>query len=137
MTPNIYVGLNIPFRSQVIKSFYKNQEDTAKAIIKIVCKHFGIDTKEIMNQSRKHELVICRQISILFIKDKTTLTLKAIGSLFDGRDHSTVVHSLNTVQDLIDTDRRFAATVVAIGKLLEHIKLTDQTENEIPTVGSN
>lgn len=133
----IYAGLNIPFRSQAIKSFNKNQHDKAKEITKVVCTYFGITPAEIINQCRKRELVVARQISIFYIKDKTNLSLKAIGQLFDGRDHSTVIYAINTVEDLRDTDRRFAATLVAIGKLLEHIKLTEETQTEIPIVGSN
>lgn len=137
MNSYVYPGLKIPYRSQIIKSFYIDQEDKAKEITRIVCNFFDIDPKDIFNQCRKRELVVARQLSMFFIKDKTTLSLKVIGKLFDGRDHSTVIYAITTVNDLIDTDKRFAATVIAVSKLLEHIKLKDENHTDLPTVGSN
>lgn len=69
--------------------------------------------------SRKREVVEARQLSMTFIKmgfdvkaseEKKEYSLKLIGSFFGGRDHSTVIHSINTANDLKCTDKKFRDT---------------------------
>ena len=47
---------------------------------------------------------MARQLSMYLAKHHTNSSLKAIGDNFGGRDHSTVIYSCKTVEDLIDTD---------------------------------
>jgi len=49
-------------------------------------------------------------------KKLTNQSLKAIGERFGGRDHSTVIYSCNTVQDLMDTDNEFKTSVLELEK---------------------
>lgn len=132
-----YAGLTIPHKKQVIKLMHTSQLDRARGVIKIVCEHFNINPLDILNQCRKREFVMARQISIYFIKQKTKLTLKEIGNIFDGRDHATVIYSINTVNDLIDTDRKFAKTVTELEHLLLGLLKNIPENAGIPTVGSN
>jgi chromosomal replication initiator protein len=54
-----------------------------------------------------------------FAKKLTKHSLKAIGDYFGGRDHSTVIHSCQTVEDLMETDRRFKGFVDDILKKIK------------------
>lgn len=49
----------------------------------------------------------------------TKASLKSIGTYFGGRDHSTVIHACQTVNDLIDTDKKFKNDVEEIGKRIK------------------
>lgn len=51
-----------------------------------------------------------------FAKEFTSHSLKSIGYHFGGRDHSTVIHSVQTVSDLIDTDKKFKASIQELQK---------------------
>ena len=55
-------------------------------------------------------------LAMYFTKDYTNHSLKSIGSHFGGRDHSTVIHALQSVSDMIDTDARFRSSVKELKK---------------------
>ena len=52
-------------------------------------------------------------------KNYTNSSLKVIGDSFGGRDHSTVIHSLKTVQDMMDTDLLFKDKVNTLVKKVQ------------------
>ena len=52
-------------------------------------------------KSRKRELVYPRQVAMYLAKEKTDLSLKSIGYHFGGRDHSTVIHAVQTISELV------------------------------------
>ncbi|HZH55065.1 MAG TPA: helix-turn-helix domain-containing protein, partial [Sphingobacteriaceae bacterium] len=51
-------------------------------------------------------------------KNHTKSSLKSIGAFFGGRDHSTVIYACQTVEDLIETDKKFKSYVQDIQKKL-------------------
>ena len=55
---------------------------------------------------RKREAVFARQLAMVLIDGYTRLSLKQIGREFGGRDHSTVIHSKQTIRDLCQTDKQ-------------------------------
>lgn len=78
-----------------------------KVIIEAVSKDSGILVFDILRKTRKREIVTARHLCIHFIKEHTDYTLGAIGRFFSGRDHSTVIHALGSINDQLDTDRKF------------------------------
>lgn len=60
--------------------------------------------EKVLGKSRKRELVHTRRLLCWFLKKRTKLSLKDIGGLLGGRDHTTVIHSLQALQDLMDTE---------------------------------
>ena len=61
-------------------------------------------------------LVVPRQIAMYITKELTNLSLKSIGYHFGGRDHSTVIHAIQTVSDLMASDKEINATVTKLIK---------------------
>jgi len=96
------------------KSTSSRDEATALSIIKRVCEDTGILKCLLEGRTRKREVVEARQIAMFFIKKKTHMSLKGIGLLFGGRDHSTVIHANQTVTDLIEYDKKFQQKVEMI-----------------------
>ena len=67
-------------------------------------------------KTRKKEVVQARQVAMYFVKECTTHSLKSIGHHFGGRDHTTVIHSVQLVSDLVDRDKAFRAQVLELRK---------------------
>ena len=65
------------------------------------------------------KIVIPRQVAMYFCKRFTQLTLALIGENFGGRDHSTVIHALESVEDMMKTDSNFKNSVDELGKKLK------------------
>jgi chromosomal replication initiator protein len=73
----------------------------------------------VKSPTRKREIVQARQISMYLSKSLTKSSLKSIGAFYGGRDHSTVIYACQTVEDLIDTDKKFKGYVMDIQKKLK------------------
>ncbi|MDU0371038.1 chromosomal replication initiator protein DnaA [Hymenobacter endophyticus] len=85
-------------------------------IQKTCAEYFGVSLDLLKAKTRKKEVVTARQVAMYFAKEHTTHSLKSIGHHFGGRDHSTVIHSVQTVSDLIDSDKSFRSTIVELRK---------------------
>jgi chromosomal replication initiator protein len=88
-------------------------------IQKIVCEYFKIPGDLIRAKTRKREVVQARQAAMYFCKQLTQHSLKTIGLHFGGRDHSTVIHACQTVNDQMDTDSKFKDTIEEVRHLID------------------
>ncbi len=82
------------------KSGLKAQIEKAEIIIAKVATFYGMANKDIRGKCRQRELVKARWIAMYFIRQQTDFTLKTIGDMF-GRDHTTVIHALETIKDIM------------------------------------
>ncbi|MFK7932940.1 MAG: chromosomal replication initiator protein DnaA, partial [Saprospiraceae bacterium] len=113
--------IDIELAKEVIKNFVKqiNKEITIDYIQKQVANHFDVPVEKLAGKTRKRNIVVARQLSMFLAKKLTDKSLKAIGENFGGRDHSTVIYSCKTVQDLMETDVPFKETVVDLEKKIK------------------
>ena len=110
--------INIELTKSIISKIVKdtNREIDIKYIQEIVSKYFHISIEEMKDKARRKEIVIARQVAMYFSKDFTNNSLKSIGFHFGGRDHSTVIHAVQSVNDMIDTDNFFKKSISEINK---------------------
>ncbi|MCL4109085.1 UNVERIFIED_CONTAM: hypothetical protein GTU68_030997 [Idotea baltica] len=110
--------VDLDLAKQMLKNFIKNvsREISIDAIQKLVCEHLTVDVELLKAKTRKREIVQARQISMFFAKELTKSSLKTIGMHFGGRDHSTVIHAVQTVNDLISIDKEFRKNIDEIKK---------------------
>jgi chromosomal replication initiator protein len=92
---------------------------TVEEIQRVVCDYLKIPEDLVRARTRKREVVQARQIAMWFSKDLTAHSLKTIGLHFGGRDHSTVIHGVQSVNDQLDTDPAFRETIEGIRKQLD------------------
>ena len=92
---------------------------TLPQIQTVTCEVLDIPEDLVRARTRKREVVQARQIAMYFCKQLTKHSLKTIGQGFGGRDHSTVIHAVRSVEDQIDTDPLFRDTVERVRKKLE------------------
>jgi chromosomal replication initiator protein len=112
--------IDLELAKDVIKNFVTqiNKEITVDYIKGLVAEHFNLPPEKLQGKTRKRSIVIARQLSMYLAKNLTSKSLKGIGELFGGRDHSTVIYSCKTVQDMMDTDVVFKDTVSELEKKL-------------------
>lgn len=113
--------IDINLAKEVIQSFVTqiNKEITVESIQKLVAEHFKVPVEKLQGETRKRSIVIARQLSMYLAKNMTDKSLKAIGDNFGGRDHSTVIYSCKTVQDLMETDPFFKDTVAELERKIK------------------
>jgi len=114
--------IDLALAKQVMKNFVKEvqEEITIEFIQHLVGEYFKVSVDDLKSISRKREIVQARQVSMFFAKNHTSNTLKTIGQSFGGRDHSTVLHSCQTVIDLMTTDKRFKQQVEDLQKQMQN-----------------
>lgn len=83
-------------------------------IIDYICKYYNLEEDVLRGQSRGREIVNARQIAMYLIRRMTNLSLVDIGKEFGGRDHTTVLHSLDKVEKQMRSEPAFAETVKEI-----------------------
>lgn len=108
--------IDLDLAKKVLKNFVKtsSKEITIDAIQKMVCDYFDVSYEKLLQKTRKREIVQARQITMYLAKTFTKNSLKTIGEHFGGRDHTTVIHSCQTVKDLMDTDSLFKESVMEL-----------------------
>lgn len=88
-------------------------------IQKTVAEYYSVPLENMKAKTRKKEMVMARQVAMYFAKEYTNHSLKSIGFHFGGRDHSTVIHAVQTVNDIMETDARFRVSVEELTKRLK------------------
>ncbi|MDH5380049.1 MAG: chromosomal replication initiator protein DnaA, partial [Cyclobacteriaceae bacterium] len=88
-------------------------------IQKTVAEYFDVNAKALKDKVRKKEIVMARQVAMYLAKEFTRHSLKAIGMHFGGRDHSTVIHSIQTVEDLCDVNSGFKSSLEDLKKKIK------------------
>lgn len=88
-------------------------------IQKTVSESFNVTLEDLKAKTRKKEIVLARQVAMYFSKEYTNHSLKTIGLHFGGRDHSTVIHAVQSVNDMMQTDSTFQASIENIKKKLK------------------
>ena len=113
--------IDIELAKKMMKNFVKHssREVSIDYIQKLVTEFYGLSVDQLKSKTRKREIVQARQISMYYAKSMTKASLKSIGTYFGGRDHSTVIHACQTVNDLMDTDKKFKNDVEEIGKRIK------------------
>ncbi len=102
---------------KLIKS--TKREISIDYIQKVVCNYYNIGLDMLQSKTRKREIVQARQVAMFFSKTLTKSSLATIGSQIGGKDHATVLHACKTVNNLIETDKRFRLQVDEIEKKLK------------------
>ncbi len=120
---------NLSETKVVLKDLLNLSENkvTIDLIQTLVCKFFKISKNEMLSSRRSRYLVRPRQTAIYLTKILTSKSLPEIGREFSNRDHTTIIHSVKTIEKLKDKDPEM---VENINKLKNQI-LYNNKENEI------
>jgi len=94
----------------------------------------GISSVEIMEETRKSEVITARQRAMYFLKNYTPLSLAKIGNIMGGKDHATVLHALKCVLNFSENNREYATQVSEIENfVIQLCQFPDEKEKEPET----
>ena len=118
MAYSIVYNSNIDLRlaERIIKRAVKVDDHplTLDDILEKVCGHFRVEQRHVFSKSRKREYVQARQVSMYLAQKYTKMPAGRIGQLIGNRDHSTVIHSCNTIEKRLKIDKAFSAELSSI-----------------------
>jgi chromosomal replication initiator protein len=111
-------SITMELARQMIDKFVKNttREISIDFIQKVVSDYFNLPLELLKSKTRKREVVQARQIAMFFAKSLTKSSLASIGLQCGGKDHATVLHACRTVNNLLETDKKFRVYIDEIEK---------------------
>ncbi len=77
----------------------------------VVARRWGVTPEGLRSKARTKSLTVPRQVAMYLARDILSMQLVEIGQAFGGRDHSTVIHSLDKVEKTMTADRKFRERV--------------------------
>ncbi len=112
--------ITLDMTQDVLKDMLRSYDKrtTIDEIQKKVAEHFNISVKEMQSSRRARTVARPRQIAMYLAKQLTSRSLPEIGRKFD-RDHTTVMHAVRKVEELILEDASLAENVDALRRILE------------------
>ena len=112
--------ITLDMTQDVLKDMLRSYDKrtTIDEIQKKVAEHFNISVKEMQSSRRARTVARPRQIAMYLAKQLTSRSLPEIGRKFD-RDHTTVMHAVRKVEELILEDASLAENVDALRRTLE------------------
>jgi chromosomal replication initiator protein len=90
---------------------------TQNEILERVAQHFNLSVGELIGKSRQSSIILPRQIAMYLCRKYTACSLTEIGRVFR-RDHTTVLHSLDKINDALPRDQKLRSSVDSLTKLL-------------------
>ena len=87
-------------------------------IQKRVAAHYGVRVSEMFSARRARNIARPRQIAMYLAKNLTSLSYPEIGRQFGGRDHTTVMHAVKTIENLMKSDAQLSEDVELIKSIL-------------------
>ena len=111
---------NIPECKTILKDVVESNINyiNIEKIQTTVASHFKINIKEMLSAKRSRFLVRPRQIAMYLAKKHTTKSLPEIGRNFCGRDHTTVIHAVKTIDRLFKIDHEMQENINQIENIL-------------------
>jgi chromosomal replication initiator protein len=109
---------NISECKKILKDFIncKTQSINVESIQNLVASHYNLNLKEMLSARRSRSLARPRQIAMYLAKQHTTNSLPDIGRKFSNRDHTTVIHAVKKIDELIKNDNDIKQSVIEIKK---------------------
>ncbi len=92
---------------------------TIECIQKAVCKFYGLDISEMLSKKRNKQLVVPRQVAMFLCRRLTDASLPLIGDQFGGRDHTTVMHSVDKINREVSEQAELAIAVEQLCKQID------------------
>lgn len=88
-------------------------------ILRIVSRHYKVPRNDLLSSRRSRDVVRPRQIAMYLAKSLTSRSLPEIGRRFGGRDHTTVLHSVRKVEQLMKDDGDLCQEIELLKRMLE------------------
>ena len=113
-SPNIYEC------KRILKDFINsnNKLVSVESIQNLVASYFNLNIQELLSPRRSRSLARPRQIAMYLAKQYTTNSLPDIGRKFSNRDHTTVIHAVKKINELIKKDNEIRDSIIEIKKKL-------------------
>ncbi len=96
----------------------KTKEISVEMVQKAVSKYYGLRVGDITSKKRSHLITLPRQVAMYLCRKLTQTSYPMIGLRFGGKDHTTALHAVNTIERRLKEDAELRATIEKIDSLI-------------------
>lgn len=106
--PTFEIAQNII--KQLTNSFRPQAIDVS-SIIKTVADYYKLSISDLKGKKRSKNIALARQVAMYIVRETTDYSTTEIGAEFNGRDHTTVMHSCQKIEDMVKFDSVFSSII--------------------------
>jgi chromosomal replication initiator protein len=114
-------AVSLTTAQQVLRNIIASQEKrvTIEVIQKRVSEHFNLREQDLKVRSNTRAIAFPRQVAMYIVKQLTTASLPEIGRQFGGKHHTTVLHSINKIEEMRRSDKELNRTITRLMDALQ------------------
>ena len=114
-------AITLATAQSVLRNIIASQEKrvTIDLIQKSVSEHFNLREQDLKIRSNTRAIAFPRQVTMYIVKQLTTASLPEIGRQFGGKHHTTVLHSINKIEELRRSDKELNRTITRLMDALQ------------------
>lgn len=116
--------IDIALAAEALKdiiSSENNRKVTPELILDIVSEHFNVTITDLRSNKRNSEIAYPRQIAMYLIRTMTESSLKAVGVVLGGKDHSTVKYAIEKIENEAKVSESFSNTLSILRKKINPV----------------
>ncbi len=117
-------AIDIALAAEALKdiiSSENNRKVTPELILDIVSEHFNVTVTDLRSNKRNSEIAFPRQIAMYLIRTMTESSLKAVGVVLGGKDHSTVKYAIEKIENEAKSSESFSNTLSILRKKINPV----------------
>ena len=113
--------ISVDLVNDVLKDLLRtnSRKITIDEIQKKVVEHYNIKLSDMHSPRRSRSVARPRQVAMYLAKSITTRSLPEIGRKFGGRDHTTVIHAIKTIEEIMVNDPNLAEDIELLTRILQ------------------
>ncbi len=114
--------VTIAFAEQALNDLIDRREPRKvriEDIQKVVSQHYNVSRADLLSARRTRTIVLPRQIAMYLAKNVTPRSLPEIGRRFGNRDHTTVLHAVRKIENLLESDKKLSQEIELLRRLVE------------------
>ena len=106
---------------EALKNYLETNKESLSTdrIINVVCDYFNVTKDDLIGKKKTKEIVTARQICVYLITEMMDLPLTTIGEIFGGRDHTTIIHSRDKIEEMVKNKTSVSVAVNDLKAMLE------------------
>ena len=115
-------AITVPLAEKTLGDLIRSREARRvriEDILRIVSRHYKVPRNDLLSSRRSRDVVRPRQIAMYLAKSLTSRSLPEIGRRFGGRDHTTVLHSVRKVEQMMKDDGDLCQEIELLKRMLE------------------
>jgi chromosomal replication initiator protein len=111
-------GLTVDLANTVLQDMFQHQPLSVDEVLATVAEYYRISIDDLKGRGRNKEVVLPRQMAMYFLREETSASLPQIGDVLGGRDHTTVMYSVEKITQEIEQDDQRRREMLAIKERL-------------------